>query len=174
MGTYFNQFYNINSKTTDAVEKVIKKGIFKAKFMKRFNLLKELNKELSEVYGLKELPLRIVHGSKVGKVRKGYITVDGKLSLIRYLRAFRESMIGKLKKYDSLDWAFSILYLVHPKLFSSFVEELERVYQEKEKQNEKDKIEEEIEETEKEIEKKQQNVKKVKREVKNETKKTKQ
>ena len=131
---YFNRYQNIDERTLEVIREVIKKGIFKLKFNKRFDLLKYLNTELSKIYKFERPNLKIILGDlkkEHKKINKKEIVLNDNLGVLYFLVRFNLIMqlhsIKKYNKTDAINWSFSVLYNAEPdffnKVFSKLIEQ---------------------------------------------------
>lgn len=123
-GKYFNRYKNIDNRTLDVISEVLRSGIFKLKFKKRFELLKHLNTELSKIYNIDRPNIKVVFGElkkEHKKVNKNEIILNDNLGVIYFLIRFYMIMqlyaINKFNKSDAINWSFSVLYNSEPDFF---------------------------------------------------------
>lgn len=131
---YFNKYRNIDERTLILIKELLKKGIFKLKFEKRFELLKYLNTCLSEIYNIERPALTIVFGKlnkEHKKLNKKEIIINDNLGIIYFLIRFRlifqKVNNKKYSKSEAVNWSFSVLYNSEPdffdRVFSKLIDE---------------------------------------------------
>jgi hypothetical protein len=119
---YKDKYKQIDKRTIKAVRSIVKQGLFKAKPNIRLQLLKQLNKELSEIYEVKEPQIKVCGfcGDGMYNISEDIIFLNNKLSLVTYLHEFKHQLQHKKQKVNNEEvargWSISVFYTATPKL----------------------------------------------------------
>lgn len=137
MSKNFNQYLNIDNKTLKLVKKLISKGYFKQRFKQRFQMLIMLNKQISKVYNIKILPIKIIPYNKVryDSYNENHIQIGDCLSLVSFLAKFKLHLdYSKISiddkevksKRDCFDWSLSVVKFSDEVIISKIIKSIEK------------------------------------------------
>jgi len=137
MNKNFNQYLNIDKRTLELVYKLINNGYFKKGFNQKFLMLIELNKQLSKVYKIKKIPLKIIPYNKIkyNYYNKSCIEIGDCLSLVSFLAKFNLHLDNnkngmdynevKLDR-DCLDWSLSVIKFSDEIIMERIIKSIEK------------------------------------------------
>ena len=137
MNKHFNQYLNIDDKTLKIVKRLIHKGYFTQRFTQRFQMLISLNEQLSKIYNIKKLPIKIIPYKKVryDDDNDNFIEVGDCLSLVSFLAKFKlhldhnkTSIDNKEVKSnrDCFDWSLSVIKFSDEVIISKIIKSIEK------------------------------------------------
>jgi hypothetical protein len=124
MTQYNTQYTRIKQNTISAVRHaIIEQRIFKAQEEQRYNILRELNAKLCEIYNL--IPCEIVTAINTDGFYNPLarvIALNKKLSLITFLHEFKHFLQHERHAHNSEEiaraWSISLFYLASEKHFN--------------------------------------------------------
>ena len=142
MENKFKKYFNIDKKTLKEVNKLILKRYYKKNFIEKLQLLKQLNTNLSKIYKVPRIPIKIVPYKLANKNKETkYILIGDSLSLTTFLAKFKKIMDTHdqnidnnevILKRDCFDWALSVLQSSAPELIDKLFETKGKLIEEEE------------------------------------------